>query len=328
MKTRLIALPFVSLLALGSTAWADIGDECQLDADCGAGLVCQVVGGTGCACPDGAACEPCETTEFRACVPGPCTQDGDCGDGLVCVSYETPCATTEPACPPDSNCDLPAPPPCETTTTSVCAPKWILPCQADADCGDGFTCEAGETCACSGGGASTPPSDASGGSSGSSDPADPSGAPLPPPEDDCTCTPSDTKTCHPKELTCTADDECPAGWSCAAAPSTQTCSASSDGGEPQCDPPTDPGPGSCYPAGWYGGSATDGNTKGGVDTDLGLPEQATAEHTGAPTDPTDPTDPTGGTNAAGGGCDAGGAGSMTLAMAGLALAFARRRRTA
>lgn len=339
MKT-LFALPFLALLGFAPQASAAaIGDTCSDDADCGKGLICEVVGGTACACPDnGMECPPCETTELRACIPGPCTQDSDCADGLVCVTYDVPCATTEPACPPDQQCDAPAPMPCEATTASVCAPKWILPCEADADCGDGFACEAGEVCSCgssageatpgstpgSSGGSSTPPPPSGSGDSGSSSGSgDSASGDVPPPADDCTCTASDVKSCHPKEITCTADGDCPSGWACIAAPSVATCTASSDGGEPQCDPPAPAGPSTCAPAGWYGSAATDaatGEARGGVDTNLGLPVPASAEHAD-----TSGLEPTAGTTATGGGCGVGGGTSGALVLLAFALAYRRAR---
>ena len=133
---------------------------CETDADCAQGLVCEVVGAIACAvpdCPPGEECpepEPCEPEEFRECVPGPCTSDADCGEGLKClsVSSET-CTGSAMACDPDDEecVVVEVEPVCETVTEQYCAPDWVGECEADADCGEGFTCVAAEICECSSG---------------------------------------------------------------------------------------------------------------------------------------------------------------------------------
>lgn len=326
-------LPALLSLSTGP-ARAAIGDECRADADCDQGLVCEVVGGTACACPSEGPCEPCEAEEFRACVPGPCASDADCGAGLVCVSYEVPCpGVAEPDCPPDMECgggEREADD-CEPTTASVCAPRWVLPCEAAADCGDGFACEPVEICGCSGGSPTDPVdpdepssgggSDSEGGSSGSSG----EGAPPPPPEDDaCECVPGDTNQCVPIEVACDDDADCADGWSCARAPSVTTCTVP-EGGEGACEEvPSEPVAGQCVPSGWYGGAGS-GEERG---EDFGVPTAAegVAHNDDGSSTPEDPDDAMNGTQTTPSSGCGGAPGSLVAGLAFVALAWAMRRR--
>lgn len=352
-----------TLLALGATALvgspaaaAGLGDSCEQPTDCDEGLSCEVVGATGCACAspspgdpaDGGApfvppeCDCPEPVEFKACVPGPCESDADCGAGLVCATWEEPCLSTRPAVPcssEDPDCNG-APPPeeeCTPTTYSVCAPRWILPCEAASDCGAGFACEPVEQCSCSGGGG-TPvdpvPPEGGGSDSGSGGSGDSEGAPYYD-EPECTCTPSEENWCRPVEVTCSSDADCSDGWACQDAGyddapcATPVPEPSGDGfapPDPNCGAPSDSTEtvGLCQPqgwGGWYGGERG---------------ESSNDENTSAPTLPTpgDGTTPTAinaegsqagteGTRAAGGGC-AGGELPAWFALAGIALITRRR----
>ena len=330
----------LSLLATGLvaafTGTAHAGQSCNLDADCGHGFACQVVGGSACpgiACPEGAPCPtlpPCTPMEFRECVPASCNAHSDCADGMVCIESTavTTCPTAPageaPACPPNTDCKVAPPPPapsdCTTVTVRTCTPRYELPCANEASCGTGFNCVADQSCTCSGGsGTATPGTGSSGSSSGSAgasgvggspnagapappptstpqqDPAPaPTGGFIPPPNTvpppDCTCTPSTTKHCEPKAVTCNADSDCPATWTCV------TIGTSSAGCAPgaACDvaPPTTTFK-QCRPPYYSGGS------KGGID--IGIPQTGgttgggttggTRPPTGTGTDPIDPRNP-------------------------------------
>jgi MYXO-CTERM domain-containing protein len=153
---------------------------------------------------------------------------------MVCNSYESgycngTSAGMAPACEPGKECPEPAPVDpttmCETTVESYCTYKYQLPCMEAADCGAGFECVPYDIVSCGGSaGMETPPSSGTGGASsgGGSDPgaAAASGdiAPMEPapaePPADCTTTPSEEKYCKVIDVTCTADSDCEAGWTC------------------------------------------------------------------------------------------------------------------
>jgi len=316
--------------------------ECQSNDDCDAGFTCEVTGGSACACAPDQSCD-CPIIEVRSCVPGPCQTDADCGGDLVCITYEVGCATAVPDCAPGSDCGDFAPPPCESTTHSVCAPKWVRPCQTASDCGDGFTCEETESCTCSGG-APTPTEPAD-----PANPSDPSGGvPYAPTPDDCSCEPSGEKACKLIEVKCDDDAGCAAGWTCERYPTDVGCtepasgggsdggsSGDSDAGAPEekapCDafaPPAEPAQGICVPPhadDFYGGGwANDGST--------GTPREETSNPQDPGTAPTGPSDPTPtsegvpGSTATGGACSGAGEGSLlALGLAVIALALTRRR---
>src|SRR5258708_6503469 len=68
-----------------------VSSGCSVNADCGRGYECTVIGGSSCAsaapCAAGSSCpapEPCTPTEERACTPAHCTTTADCADGMVC----------------------------------------------------------------------------------------------------------------------------------------------------------------------------------------------------------------------------------------------------
>jgi MYXO-CTERM domain-containing protein len=177
---------------------------------------------------------------------------------MVCYKQTQQNCPTAPPCANGEKCAEPADTTCTTETVSACVPRYLTPCQADADCGVGFTCEEEQECSCSGsvgsagsgsasagsasgsgggdassdGGAPTPaaPAPADGGSAdpvppeGSAPSAD-GGTPTPP---DCTCAPSGTKACNLKIVACSVDQGCPSGWTCGDNPH-RVCSSSSDG---------------------------------------------------------------------------------------------------
>ena len=218
MRTRssavsLVAFGLFGLTALSArSAFAD--SQCASDADCVKGWQCQVTGESGCAsaCAPGQDCSqvpPCQTEEYKSCVPGPCKADSDCADGMVCYTTTNGCVTTTPACPPGATCAQPADS-CAPSTTSQCLPKYDVPCTADKDCGDGFTCVP-DVCACASAGSGS--SDGSNGATpamdGGAAPSDPSNPPV-----TCSCPATTTSRCQAVAKDCTTDKDCPSSWTC------------------------------------------------------------------------------------------------------------------
>jgi hypothetical protein len=216
-----LAATAVLLLSSLSSAVAarPIDPGCGDGPACAYGYECTVVGGSGCsqpACAPGEACpepEPCVVTEEMGCTPAHCTADAECAAGMVCHAWEQPCPVTDCACAPDvpdCGCGTTT---CEPTHVSMCTPRYLLPCAADADCGAGFTCQEQMT-GC-----------ATAGSSGGSEPA-PGAAPIPAdgsagaasdpiePAPECSPEPSGVFQCVVKEIACAGAAECPAGWTC------------------------------------------------------------------------------------------------------------------
>lgn len=255
---RMLGWGLVGLLWLGAPALAQDG-QCASDADCDAGFVCEVVGGGGCDAVycDGADCPPqptCDAVDIYGCVPGPCDTDADCGDGQVChefVEEECSGATAAPCeeTPEGVVCEAPDPvePECTTTSERMCTPTWALPCEADNDCGPGFTCEEAESCWCSGGGTACPDND-------------PTCEPVVE-EPQCGCDPTGEFYCALVITECGADSDCADGLVCADNPERAVCSSAVDGGVP------DQG-GAAGSAGGAGSSAGDADTASG-DGDCG-----------------------------------------------------------
>jgi hypothetical protein len=253
----LLSLPAQAQVACGTTT-------------CPQGFVCQTIPG---ACPailcEGPDCKPCTPTDSYVCVAAPCAADTDCGPNMVCNARDQlSCsgAGVAPACPRGETCDAAAvpvePPTCTTTTVSECTYRWQLPCQADSDCGSGFTCKERQVCTCSGssaavgraGSVAVPPADVVG----------TGGAPST--TEQCSCQPSGSKGCDLVQVACTLDADCATGWTCQEN-LNGVCSTDSTGGT-LCTP-ADP-PQYCVPAGWSAtrasvaldGSATNGTATG------------------------------------------------------------------
>ncbi|MDD9943634.1 MAG: hypothetical protein OXU20_21515 [Myxococcales bacterium] len=226
--------------------------ECDSDADCGLGRVCEVVGaGATCAapapCPEDEPCpEPpaCEFFELRLCVPGPCDEDADCPDDercvtetwTECVEYPSERVCTETA--DGVECEWIDPEPvaledaCETLTKSTCRPPWQGPCEQDNDCGPGFTCEQSLSCWCTGSGpiegepdfsaeGSDPEhyehqggdGDAEVGESGEVDPGERTTMPDLADDPQCGCEPAE-HYCQLIDAPCETDDDCEVGLTC------------------------------------------------------------------------------------------------------------------
>ncbi len=158
---------FVASPALAVTS------ECEEDADCGAGFVCEVtyesssgvsVGGTGgtasgsgggggaaAFCGDG-MCQSTETSdscsadcvEVHYCAPAPCDETSDCATGYFCQANMPPgTGGTGPAWCGDGICttgeDVEN---CadDCAVSGVCAVEWNG-CSSDIDCPSGFYCD-------------------------------------------------------------------------------------------------------------------------------------------------------------------------------------------
>jgi MYXO-CTERM domain-containing protein len=291
MSTRWMTLCCMTA-TLGALAMAGQAraEACGDNADgCPKGFTCESYeSGGACAAidiacaPDDAAClekqkaadAECNTevVTYQQCEPADCTSDADCGDGMVCheSSYEE-CdggGADSIACAEGQECEIQKDPSaekptCTTTTTKTCTPKYALPCEDAADCGEGFTCEQYESCGCSG---------SAGGSVGSGGGTDP-GVPAPvvdagvdakegalseavdgSVDDGCECKVDETqpKHCEAEEIACDDASDCPDTWTCESYGGDAVCSggvarptiASADGGEvpydasiPDCEQP-------------------------------------------------------------------------------------------
>lgn len=180
--TRLV-LPSAVLALTALASVASAADECSTDTDCGGTKKCitQTSGSCGGSTGAGGGTDPTPVTGATAdAVP----------------------SAREATGAPDDNCT--------TTTEKVCVEQWEAPCQADADCGAGFTCEKA-SCGCTSTGTGTvSPGDPSEGDR--ADAADVS-------ETDCTCDTTEGEGyCSLKPTECTTASQCPAGWDCLEAP--------------------------------------------------------------------------------------------------------------
>ncbi len=340
--------------------------ECETDADCGEGWACERGADEICstwACADGEDCpEPevvCETWEYAYCMPDliECSTDADCPDDLTCFTYEyEECSGGgSMGCAPGEDCpDVDFEEECTSVSESFCAPAYIGPCEADADCGEGFACVPEEVCWCGG-------SDAGGGSSGSG------GGEVPPPlpddpdapdagsgddggsgdedtpdggwdrepsEEDCGCEETGAFYCEPQEIICADDSECPDGWACESWGDSAVSCYEDESGEVICDEPETDDTMYCIPPEWgiwgaagsggyddlaaeASGADEEGRSTGGL-----TPVNQNDDGSAGGGDSTDTTRP----NA--GGCSAApgsGAGTGLLALLGLAATFRRRR---
>jgi len=117
--------------------------ECATDGDCGEGEICQVVAG-----------EPCKNHCISAeCLVVFCAEECDpygqpCAEGQTCVqAIKGCCGVCEASgseCLSDADCG-----PCDACVEGACLALPIAPeCVDDADCQEGFTCQANDAAPC------------------------------------------------------------------------------------------------------------------------------------------------------------------------------------
>ena len=240
MAQRWWTFAVISSLGLWAIS-AQAQSECAADADCDFGFTCQVIGSSGAcpaiACVDGQDCPAVDcgpVEELKACEPlRDCQGDAQCAEGFVCheETYET-CMTAGVKCDPNGTCVEQGTSGCESITETYCAPRWILPCTADADCGTGFSCVEQQMCWCSGSAGTADVSgvatttDVDGGASssgGGSDVMAPIDAGVIVTEPDCGCAPSGDFSCELQDTTCESDADCQSGLTCQDDPSSSVC---------------------------------------------------------------------------------------------------------
>jgi hypothetical protein len=177
-------------------------------------------------CPRGFECVQPGSGAAGLCLATSCVVDSDCAPGFRCGPAGTQCVTPadggRASCSPRTNC----------------TPEWQVPCQADADCGTGYTCSGTAGLYECGSSKNDPvPSYATATTVACSDvpgPPDPRDctafdggcSPLPAPfrpspscDAGTTCVLVSWKTCETtRDTSCRTKAECPSGWSCACPP--------------------------------------------------------------------------------------------------------------
>jgi hypothetical protein len=307
----LSALMGVGVLFAATPASAE---PCGPNDACPRGFMCQSYGTKSCPeprpCPpDDAECvkqqsfcmEPAQ--EVKECVPAPCQVNADCADGMVCFTQEfSRCSSggSVPACAPSPDggmiedckqAEPPPPPECTTEKYSQCVPRYVPPCQQDADCGPGFLCKEEIQTSCTntgtgGKGGCEPALPVDGVADagvpvdgGSSDFAPP--PPAPEPErtaPECTTQPTGRFHCELQRVECKQTSDCPTGFSCESEWKDYACTA------PAMNPPADGAfigvadAGIAYDGGSSSGSAGDAAERdaapavdGGIPMDAPLP---------------------------------------------------------
>jgi MYXO-CTERM domain-containing protein len=172
----------------------------------------------------------CEPYEYHYCNAAPCTADSDCPSSMVCHADSWwECSSS--GCKPGGDCDADAgesvdggSSSCTEHSENRCTPRINLPCQADADCGEGYECAESRWYGCSGGGAVS--TDADGGfvfaDAGS------------------VCQWYTSTYCKVLDVPCESDSECANGLRCQPHYEYSQCDADAsvgaDGGWPACEP--------------------------------------------------------------------------------------------
>jgi MYXO-CTERM domain-containing protein len=244
---------------------------CQVDADCGEGMICRIETyevGCGFKCEDDGVCEAdpecVPTTEsYSYCEEKPCESDADCGTGRICIerTWESCTGGAAVDCDEAGNCTQTSfNEECTTESSAYCGYRYEAECTVSEDCGPGFDCVPNEVCWCGG---------STGGVSGEGGAASVPEEPMTDPE--CGCEPTGTNRCELQELACTTDADCPADFLCIQNPSGW-CTGD-ENGTVTCG--TDGPAMVCYPSGWYsggldgGGTSEDGTTGSNTGTATG-----------------------------------------------------------
>lgn len=274
-----------------------VGD-CESDADCGADEHCVTVA-------DESYCTP----EWF----GPCESADECGEGLACLEISGG-SCSAPGCDPDDGECEPTEPVCEEWSYgSFCLPPYIGPCEADADCGEGFECvQSGYLdCAVSSDGEVTC-------------------------EDEGEADTSEPGFCSLLPQPCESDEQCADGWSCSEAGGggapepTEPCQVDPNG-DGECinddDSEDEPASSSCVPPYYediHGGDAAPGDAIGSdEEREEGANDDDDDPAAGASQQPADDDD---GDEPAGISCAATGGAALPSAFGLLLLALRRRRR--
>jgi hypothetical protein len=235
VRSSLFAASFVVPLAVAALAQAEskCGEQtCPKNWECK-----QATATDGVACAPGEKCAEAVPTTFEYCAPLACSNDADCAADMVCYTETEQACPDAPPCAAGADCIAPADGACTAVTRSACVPRYVPPCESADDCGAGFTCEAAG-CGCSAGSSGTGGSNPADPGSGGSEPAPSDGGAAP--QDlvapDCGCPADPEKNCRLTVTACSADGDCPSGFTCEENPQT-SCSQSSDG-QSSCEPAT------------------------------------------------------------------------------------------
>lgn len=239
---------------------------CEQDADCPKGFHCDAYMVDGpCSvapCQQGESCDagPECTSEVRhECRPSACETDADCATDMICFEQTSrACSggaeTGDAECKPGETCTTPeqVEPDCTEQTVRQCTPRYLLPCEQDTDCGDGFACKAFEECSCSGaaGDPNRQSTSDAGFAVGGSD-AGSAFVPVPANDagrdggtfsdagttSDCECHMSDAKRCELTQVQCDSDADCPSNFVCNTYSwGTASCAVSKDSDAAVCEP--------------------------------------------------------------------------------------------
>lgn len=183
--------------------------ECQADADCGEGKICQLYTESAVSCSvDSDGNEQCTEEEgqtYGYCVQAPitCTSDADCGPGLGCILAQDLPAPA-PDCAEGEDCMDGRQPPPDGEGEGLVAPSgfcgWTYrECEADADCGEFGQCVVTGGTGCAEAAPACPPGE-------ECEPVEPGGCEG--------FVPEEFSQCVPREIECDSDAACPADWTC------------------------------------------------------------------------------------------------------------------